>query len=108
MAYNRRDIKDRVAQGDRKYDLVQLPDGRIELTPHPDSITEPGTDINKALLQPMEDAIDLLDGAAKSTDGMMSSNSDDKLPTEKAVVTYVGERAGVFALATQKITIGEL
>ena len=37
--------------------MKELEDGRIMLTPAPDSITETGTDINKALLQPIEDRV---------------------------------------------------
>lgn len=60
MIYTSRDIKDRVALGDNKYYMTQLDDGRVMLTPAPDSVTEVGTDINKELLQLMEDRIILL------------------------------------------------
>ena len=58
--YISRDIKDRVALGDNKYYMEQLTDGRVLLTPAPDSVVEPGTDINRELLQLMEDRIVLL------------------------------------------------
>lgn len=57
MAYVSRDIKDRVAVGDNCFYMETLEDGRIMLTPAPNSITEPGTDINKALLQLIEDRV---------------------------------------------------
>ena len=57
MAYTSRDIKDRVAVGDDCFYLEQLGDGRVRLIPAPDSVSEVGTDINKALLQLMEDRI---------------------------------------------------
>ena len=57
MAYVAREIKDRVAIGDNCFYMEQLEDGRIMLTPAPDSVTEAGTDINKALLQPIEDNV---------------------------------------------------
>jgi hypothetical protein len=57
MAYVAREIKDRVAIGDNCFYMEQLEDGRIMLTPAPDSVTEVGTDINKALLQPIEDNV---------------------------------------------------
>lgn len=57
MAYVARDIKDRIAVGDNCFYMEQMADGRIRLTPAPDSVTETGTDINKALLQPMEDRV---------------------------------------------------
>ena len=57
MAYISRDIKDRVAIGDDCFYMEQLGDGRIKLIPAPDRVVEAGTDINKALLQLMEDRI---------------------------------------------------
>lgn len=57
MAYIKRDIKDRVAVGDDCFRMDKLSDGRIRLTPAPDVVTEAGTDIDRNLLQPMEDAI---------------------------------------------------
>lgn len=57
MAYIAREIKDRIAIGDDCFYMDTLDDGRIKLSPAPDSVTEDGTDINKALLQPMEDNI---------------------------------------------------
>ena len=60
MIYTSRDIKDRVALGDNKYYMEQLSDGRVMLTPAPDTVVEVGTDINKELLQLMEDRIILL------------------------------------------------
>ena len=60
MVYTSRDIKDRIAIGDNKYYMTTLADGRIMLTPAPDNVVEVGTDINKELLQLMEDRIVLL------------------------------------------------
>lgn len=60
MIYVSREIKDRIALGDNKYYMTQLDDGRIMLTPAPDSVTEKGTDINRELLQTMEDRIVML------------------------------------------------
>lgn len=57
MAYISRDIRDRIAIGDDCFYMEQLPDGRVKLTPAPDTVVEVGTDINKALLQLMEDRI---------------------------------------------------
>ena len=57
MAYISRDIKDRIAIGDDCFYMEQLGDGRVRLTPAPDTVVEAGTDINKALLQLMEDRI---------------------------------------------------
>jgi len=57
MAYISRDIKDRVAIGDDCFYMEELDDGRVRLTPAPTKVVEEGTDINKALLQLMEDRI---------------------------------------------------
>ena len=57
MAYVSREIKDRVAFGDDCFNIVNLGDGRIRIIPAPDEVWEAGTDINKALLQLMEDRI---------------------------------------------------
>lgn len=60
MAYISRDIKDRIAEGDDCFYMEQLEDGRIRLIPAPDSVTEAGTSINRALLQLIEDRVVLL------------------------------------------------
>ena len=57
MAYIARTIKDRVAVGDDCFYMEQLADGRVRLIPAPDSVSEPGTDINKSLLQLIEDRV---------------------------------------------------
>lgn len=57
MAYIARNIKDRIAIGDDCFYMEQLGDGRVRLTPAPTTVVEAGTDINKALLQLMEDRI---------------------------------------------------
>lgn len=60
MAYLSREIKDRIAIGDDCFYMEQLPDGRVRLIPAPDSVIEVGTDINKSLLQTIEDRVVLL------------------------------------------------
>lgn len=60
MAYIAPIIKDRVAMGYDKYQKSDSGDGRIILSSAPDYILENGTDINKALLQPIADALQLL------------------------------------------------
>lgn len=57
MAYIAREIKDRVAIGDDCFYMEEVGDGRIRLIPAPDSVTEVGTDVNKALLQLIEDRV---------------------------------------------------
>lgn len=56
MLYSR-DIKDRIAENDNYFVMEQLADGRIKLNPSPTTVTEVGTDINKSLLQPIEDRV---------------------------------------------------
>lgn len=63
MAYIAPEILDRVATGDDKYTVTELADGRKQLTPSPDDVSEPGTEINKSLLQP---ALDTLQEVSKS------------------------------------------
>lgn len=60
MAYVAKTITDRVAVGDNCFYIEYLPDDRIKLTPAPDSVEVVGTDINKALLQPIEDSLEAL------------------------------------------------
>lgn len=61
MGYKAPIIKNRTASGDSKYLMSNLPDGRVDLLSSPDNVTEPGTDINKELLQPLVDAVELHD-----------------------------------------------
>jgi hypothetical protein len=55
MAYTPREIKDRVAVGDDIFQVEDLGNNQIRLIPAPTHVSEPGTPINKALLQPIED-----------------------------------------------------
>ena len=57
------EIKDRVAVGDDLYTITDS-GGKKKLTPSPTEVSEPGTEINKALLQPMADALERIDAAA--------------------------------------------
>ena len=57
MAYTAPTITDRIAAGDNKYTMQTLSDGRVLLTPSPDAVSVPGTEINKALLQPLVNAV---------------------------------------------------
>ena len=54
MAYTPREIKDRVAVGDDIFQVEDLGNNRIRLIPAPTHVSEPGTPVNKALLQHME------------------------------------------------------
>lgn len=57
------EIKDRVAVGDDLYTITDS-GGKKKLTPSPTEVSEPGTEINKELLQPMADALARVDAAA--------------------------------------------
>lgn len=61
MAYEAPDIKDRVAIGDNQFIMSDAGGGKILLTPAPDEVVEAGTDINKALLQPLCDTVARID-----------------------------------------------
>ena len=60
MGYTARMIKDRIAVGDDCFRIEQLDDGRVRLIPAPDYVEEVGTDINRELLQVIEDRVVLL------------------------------------------------
>lgn len=65
MAYTSRIIKDRVADGDDRFTIEEVgvnASGKkvYRLVPEPISVSEPGTDINKTLLQLIEDRVVLL------------------------------------------------
>ena len=57
MAYVSRNILDRVAVGDDCFYLVDLGDGRHQLIPAPDDVVQEGTNVNKELLQLIEDRV---------------------------------------------------
>lgn len=61
MAYVAPDFKDRVAIGDNKYTMTDAGDGKILLTPAPDEVQEAGTDIDKAIMQPLCDTVEKVD-----------------------------------------------
>lgn len=57
MAFVKRDIKDRVVQFPRRYQLVEVSSGTYDLIPVPGTVIEAGTPINKELLQRYEDGL---------------------------------------------------
>ena len=57
MVYTPREIKDRVAVGDDIFIVEDLGNNRIRLIPAPTHVSEQGTPVNKALLQPIEDEL---------------------------------------------------
>lgn len=57
MAYIAREITDRVALGDDIFRIEDMGYGRVRLIPSPQEVLEPGTPVDKTLLQLMEDRI---------------------------------------------------
>lgn len=57
MIYEPRDIKDRIAVGDDIFIIEELDEERVRLIPDPTHVLEVGTPIDKALLQPIENAL---------------------------------------------------
>lgn len=100
MEYIKRDIVDRIAVGDDCFRMEKLSDGRYRLIPAPDSVVEAGTNIDRNLLQPMEDAIYEL-----------VNNSEHPVPTP--TVEDVGkvikvQADGAYGLAEDEAGISEV
>ncbi len=92
MAYVIPEIKDRVASGDDLYYIIDREDGKKQLVPAPNHITENGTPINRALLRQMAQGIKNNETLVNQTANSMSEE--------------IEEKAGIFSLGTQKVTIG--
>lgn len=100
MPYQAPEILDRAALGDDKYTVTELADGRKQLTPSPDSVAEPGTEINKALLQPMADALERIDAAAvpyvlywwrrRATSGSYAETQQTAFGSSLGIASYYG------------------
>ena len=60
MAYIAPIIYDRDATGDDQYIMQDLGGGKVRLIPSPEEVREEGTSINKALMQPIVDALQKL------------------------------------------------
>lgn len=58
--YISRDIKDRIALDDNRYEMTELGGGIVLLNPAPTKVIVEGTAINRELLQVMEDRIVML------------------------------------------------
>ena len=93
MSYEARDIKDRIAVGDDCFQLEKLNDGRYRLIPAPDSIIEEGTNVDKALLQPIEDELARLSNAGVEITVADEVTPDGTDPVSgAAVAAYVAEQ----------------
>lgn len=98
MTYTAPNIKDRVAVGDDIYQIIKLDDGRYQLIPDPDSVVEPGTPVNKALLQGMADAIeaafiDIPNNVPAMVADVLNTNSNGflSMPVTSASLTTSGK-----------------
>ncbi len=74
MAFVKRDVKDRLVQYPRRYQLVEVQSGIFDLIPVTGTITEPGTAINKVYLQPIEDAISDIETGATTVGKAADAN----------------------------------
>lgn len=88
MAFTKRDVKDRVVQYPRRYQLVEVSAGVYDLVPVTGTVTEAGTAINKAYLQPIEDNLSgICDGTLsvpKATDATVAQRAT-KLDTARKI-----------------------
>ena len=79
MAFTKRDIKDRVVQYPKRYKFVAVSGqtDTYDLVPVAGTITEAGTAINKAYLQPIEDNLSGIgDGTIMVQNAINASNAD--------------------------------
>ena len=96
MSYEARDIKDRIAVGDDCFQLEKLNDGRYRLIPAPDSIIEEGTNVDKALLQPIENELERLSKAEVKITVANEVTPDGTDPVSgAAVAAYVDSKVVV-------------
>jgi hypothetical protein len=70
------EVFDRIATGDNKFNIQYHTDGRISLIPAPDEVIHPGTPINKDLLQPILDALKVVDISTDYFESLTSIGGD--------------------------------
>lgn len=86
--FNARDIKDRIVQFPRRYKLKDINTGAVvatyDLEAEPGTITEAGTVINKAHLQPIEDTLkwhgkfsQMSGGSSMASNGIIAYTTED-------------------------------
>ena len=100
MPYQAPEILDRAALGDDKYTVTELADGRKQLTPSPDSVSEPGTEINKALLDPLFQAVERMDNTLvpydlywwrrRATSGSYAETQQTAFGSSLGIASYYG------------------
>lgn len=104
MAFIKRDVKDRVVQYPRRYQLVEVSQGIYDLVPVTGTVIEEGTAINKAYLQPIEDAL----GEAATKEELNSHLEKSATPTEYGHIRLVDipiDNATIFRGVDNKLTL---
>ena len=91
MAFTKRNVKDRLVQYPRRYQMVEVQPGIFDLIPVPGTITEEGTPINKAYLQPIEDSLEV--ALEKNGDGKDVTVTFTEAATEAHIAN--GEKLSV-------------
>lgn len=91
MAFVKREIKDRVVQYPRRYQLVEVQPGIFDLIPVTGTVTEEGTPVNKELLQRYEDGLDA--ALEKTGDGKDVTVTFTEAATEAHIAS--GEKLSV-------------
>ncbi|MDR1940025.1 MAG: hypothetical protein LBQ40_04440 [Clostridiales bacterium] len=109
MAFAARDIKDRIAVGDDIFVMTDLGGGKVRLMPAPTTITEPGTPINKAFLQPIDNALAGLGTASAEDVGTGAgkvplTGADGKLPAS-VIPMYAITEVFVVADTAEMLTL---
>ena len=110
MEYTKRDIVDRIAVGDDCFRMEKLSDGRYRLIPAPDSVVEAGTNIDRNLLQPMEDAIYELMNNAEHPVPVPTVEDAGKVIKVKNDGTYelANDETGISEVPADIVTAGTL
>ena len=94
MSFIEREVKDRIVQNPRRYQLVNTSTGQtlgtFDLTPVPGTITEIGTPINKSFLQPIEKGIH--DSYYQSGAMFLEDNTEADLIYTNNVLTSIDEK----------------
>lgn len=100
MGFTKRDVKDRVVQYPRRYRLVPVTgqEDIYDLSPVTGTVTEPGTPVNKAYLQPIEDNLQDIDGRVEDIEDGTKATVAVKLKTARQI-------NGVAFDGTQNITV---
>lgn len=95
--YQAPEIKDRVATGDDLYTITDV-GGKKKLTPSPTEVSEPGTEINRALLMPLMKAVEGLDAnILPYTDYWWRRRASSGAYAETQSTAFTQENAGYYS-----------